>query len=257
MKLHILGAHNVASRDTRPASLVVDGVLALDAGSIASGLTFEEQRAIRAVLLSHRHFDHLRDLPLLGQATRDVGATVDVFGIADTVDAVKAHLLNDVIFSDFTRKPSPEAPKFRLRTVQTGKPFAVAGDYGVVAMPVVHSAPAVAYVVEREGRRVLYTGDCGGGLPAFGALPPVHLLVSEVNYPNRLEAKAHENGHYTPTLLSKDLAALRKRWRTLPRVLVVHMVPAYEEEIRDELTEVAANLPVDITPAHEGMMLWV
>lgn len=39
-----------------------DGVIALDAGGLTRSLTFDEQLAVEAVILSHRHFDHIRDL---------------------------------------------------------------------------------------------------------------------------------------------------------------------------------------------------
>jgi len=47
-------------------SLLVDEELAIDAGSLASGLTFEEQARLSAVLLSHGHYDHVRDVPAVG-----------------------------------------------------------------------------------------------------------------------------------------------------------------------------------------------
>ena len=59
MDLRILGAHNMESKDTRFESHLIDGVLALDAGGLTRALSFEERRGIRAVLLSHRHFDHV------------------------------------------------------------------------------------------------------------------------------------------------------------------------------------------------------
>ena len=62
MQLRVLGAHNMESRDTRMECHLIDGVLALDAGSLARALSFEEQRGVRAVLLTHRHFDHIKDL---------------------------------------------------------------------------------------------------------------------------------------------------------------------------------------------------
>ena len=81
MRLRVLGAHNMESKDTQMECHLIDGVLALDAGSLARALSFEEQRGVRAVLLSHRHFDHLRDLLPLGITLWNTGLTVDVYGI--------------------------------------------------------------------------------------------------------------------------------------------------------------------------------
>ncbi len=84
MLLRILGAHNMESIDTRMECHLIDGVLALDAGSLARSLSFEEQRGIRAILLSHRHFDHLRDLLPLGITLLHTGLSVDLYGLKET-----------------------------------------------------------------------------------------------------------------------------------------------------------------------------
>ena len=46
MQLRILGAHNLESKDTRMECHLIDGVLALDAGSLARALIFEEHREL-------------------------------------------------------------------------------------------------------------------------------------------------------------------------------------------------------------------
>ena len=65
MKIKVLGAHNTESRSTRFMNLLVDNVLALDAGGITSSLSFRDQMRIKAVLLTHGHYDHIRDIPSL------------------------------------------------------------------------------------------------------------------------------------------------------------------------------------------------
>ena len=63
------------------ASYVIDGKLALDAGSLIRALTFEQQRQVKAVILSHRHFDHTRDLATLSVLARNSDMSVDIYGI--------------------------------------------------------------------------------------------------------------------------------------------------------------------------------
>ena len=46
MRVRVLGAHQLETRDTRLTSFLIDGVLAVDAGSITSGLTLEEQKSV-------------------------------------------------------------------------------------------------------------------------------------------------------------------------------------------------------------------
>ncbi|UCH43884.1 MAG: MBL fold metallo-hydrolase [Dehalococcoidales bacterium] len=42
---------------------MVDNILALDAGAITSSLSLADQQKIQAILLTHQHYDHIRDIP--------------------------------------------------------------------------------------------------------------------------------------------------------------------------------------------------
>jgi ribonuclease BN (tRNA processing enzyme) len=62
MEIRILGAHNVESATSKLVSLLVDDVLAVDVGSLTSSLSLEEQQKVSNILLTHCHYDHVRDL---------------------------------------------------------------------------------------------------------------------------------------------------------------------------------------------------
>ena len=55
MNIRFLGVHNNESKDVRPACLLIDNFLAIDAGGLTSSLTFPEQLAIKALLVTHHH----------------------------------------------------------------------------------------------------------------------------------------------------------------------------------------------------------
>ncbi|TES84305.1 MBL fold metallo-hydrolase, partial [Candidatus Aerophobetes bacterium] len=61
--VRFLGTHNAESRNTRLVSFLIEDILAVDAGSLASELSFPEQEKIKAILLSHGHYDHIRGIP--------------------------------------------------------------------------------------------------------------------------------------------------------------------------------------------------
>jgi len=52
MNIRFVGAHNSESKDVRPVCLLIDDVLAVDAGGLISGLSFSEQLAIQALLVN-------------------------------------------------------------------------------------------------------------------------------------------------------------------------------------------------------------
>lgn len=66
MKVQILGAHNAETKEARLVSLLIDDILAIDAGGLTSTLSLAAQQRIRTILITHHHFDHIRDLVTLG-----------------------------------------------------------------------------------------------------------------------------------------------------------------------------------------------
>jgi ribonuclease BN (tRNA processing enzyme) len=102
MNIRILGAHNIESQDSRCISFVIDDVLAIDAGSLTSSLTFPEQQNLKAVLLTHQHYDHVRDIPALGMNFYLYEKTIEIYSIRPVYEVLSAHLLNNVLYPDFT-----------------------------------------------------------------------------------------------------------------------------------------------------------
>ena len=66
MRIRVLGAHNCETRSTRLVTLLIDDILALDAGGLTSTLTVKAQKKLKGILLTHPHYDHIRDIPALG-----------------------------------------------------------------------------------------------------------------------------------------------------------------------------------------------
>ena len=102
MKLKFLGAHNSESKNTRLVSFLIDDILAVDAGSLASELSFSEQKKIKAILLSHGHYDHIRGVP--AYAFNNTGKTTKIFATPQTLKFLSTHLIDGVIYPKFTEK---------------------------------------------------------------------------------------------------------------------------------------------------------
>lgn len=253
MEIRLLGAHNTETSTTRHVSLLVDGVLALDAGGINGALSLAEQDRLQALLITHRHFDHMKDVPTLGLNTLNT-STIDLFAPPSAIDALTSHLMNGVIWGRLWEMPSPEQPSYRLHAVEDGATFQAAG-YQVQALPMPHSVPAAGYLVASGGRSFFYTGDTGPGCGQVWSSFRADLLVVETTYPNRLVDLARLVQHLTPALLRDELMYWRAAIGALPRVLVAHHNPRCEDEIAAELAEVARELDADIGLGQEGMVV--
>lgn len=254
MKLRVLGAHNVETRHTRMESHLIDGILALDAGSLTRSLTQDEFNGIRAIILSHRHFDHVKDLLPLGIAIRNQAVTIDVYAIQDTVDAVTDTLMNGRLFPDFLASPSVDAPTFKMHSVDFYKPFDVLG-YNAMAVPVPHSVPAAGFHVANSDVSLFYTGDTGRGLGDSWEHVAPDVLLTEVTFGNENEAGARASGHLTPKLLMDELSRFNEIHGRLPQVIVSHINPAWEDAVRRELADITEATGQQFTIADADMSL--
>jgi len=252
MDIHILGAHNCESHKLRLPSLLIDGVLAIDAGSLTSSLSFEAQQKLKAVLLTHQHYDHIRDIPTIGMNFYLAQKTIDIYSLQSVYDTLTTHLLNGELYSKFLEKPE-DKPTINFTIIEPGKSVAISG-YNILAVPVKHGVPTVGYqVTSPNGKSVFYTGDTGPGLTDCWNLISPQLLIVEVTASDRFKETAGNGGHLTPALLKQELIAFRELKGYLPPVVTVHMSPGLETEIEAEIAAVAAELKSPITLAYEGM----
>ena len=256
MRIQVLGAHNCESKNTKLVTLLVDNVLALDAGGLTSSLSFEAQLGLKAILLTHQHYDHIRDIPAIAMNALLHETTVSVYSIIAVRDALATHCSDDEIYPDFLKRPA-ENPTIKFTIIQPNEAEQIDG-YSILPVSVNHSTPAVGYqVTSPDGKVLFYTGDAGPGLKECWQHVNPQLLIIEVSAPNRYEDFARKAEHLTPGLLQQELKSFRQLKGYLPPVVTVHMNPIQEEEIKAEIAAVAESLNSPITLAHEGMMLSV
>lgn len=253
MEIRVLGAHNRESVRTGCFSLLVDGRLAVDAGALGSRLTLEEQEAIEAMLLTHQHLDHIKDVPTVGFNTL-FRRSIDVYTSVVVRDALNATLLNPQIWLPLFDFPEG-APCLVFHEARPYEPLSILGSYRIVPVPSHHKPAALGFYVERDGASFLYTCDTGPGfVQLMGDLEP-QLVITEVTLPNAQAELAESARHLTPDRLRGEIDALQARGRPVPRLLVVHVDPRAEQTIHRELAEVAHRTGITIDCATEDQRI--
>ena len=220
-------------------TFLLDGDTALDAGALTEALPLSAQRRIRRVVLTHAHFDHVASLPFLLENLYGRDTPVEVVAPQPVIASLRRHLFNDAIWPDFTRLPSRAKPTLAYRAVPAGRPFR-AGGLTFVALPVDHLVPAYGYLVSKQGKAVLFSGDTmpterlwAHARRARG----LEAIFLEVSFSDAQAAVARASCHLTPRLLPGELT------KAPPRVPVYlyHMKPPSLARIRREVA--ALNEP--------------
>lgn len=252
MEVRLLGAHQGQSKDIGFMSMLVDSKLAIDAGGLTTALSLEEQEGIEAILITHRHYDHIKDLVGLAHNNWQV-RSLHIYCIDDVRSALQAHIFNDVLWPTMSVQMGSYYP-ITWHRVEPGVAFEVLG-YTVTPIEVSHTVPTVGYFVEQGGSSFLYAADTrGDGNPAWAEVRP-DLLIAETTMENANESLAYTFGHMTPFSLGRELRAFHARQGYYPRTICVHINPHQEAQVVRELAELAQELGADVAQGLEGMRL--
>ncbi len=242
MKLSVLGCHGGELPNCRTTCFLVDEVLALDAGALCASLPLEQLCRVDHVVLTHSHFDHVKDLPLLADLVVGRRTTpVTIWGSEACARTLRQSVFNDELWPDFTRLPDPMHPVFQLRSFRAGSTFQ-AGPFEITSIPVCHPVESCGFVVRRGGRALGMSGDTGPTeklWEVLNATKNLKALLLETSFPNHMQALADLSGHLTPQTLAIELKKLRQDGSP---VLLYHLKPAFLAELKAEV----AGLPVRV-----------
>ena len=256
MNIRFLGAHKHESKTTRCVCILIDNLFTIDAGGVTSSLSIPAQRKLKAILLTHQHYDHILDVPMIAMNIYSQGTSINVYCSPIVRDIIETHLLNGRLYPKFQELPAAK-PIIKFISIEPHKHKKVEG-YDILAIPVNHGDTTVGYqVTDKKGKVMFYTADTGPGLTNCWENVSPHLLVTEVTAPNRYEGLATSLGHLTPSLLNRELIRFQEIKGYLPRTIIIHMDPTLERDIETEVAAVAKALGASITLAYEGMQLHI
>ncbi len=195
---------------------------------------------ITHVALTHFHADHIGELPNLIMALRwgqlpPRSEPLTVYGPIGTGDIMEKLA---AVYGAWML--SPGFP-LTFRELQPDEVVRIGESVKLSAHPVPHAAESVAYSIDADGKRLVYTGDTSFDEKVGEWAAGCDLLLTECSLPDSLAIK----DHLTPS----QAGALAQSARTKHLVLT-HFYPPVEQV--DISAEVAEHYKGQLTLASDG-----
>ena len=258
MKIRVLGAHGSdllvdgphGRHICRSVGFLVNDNLAVDAGTLASGLTLDEQQRVTHIILSHLHLDHVKGIPpLVDNISGLIDHKIVVGSLASVLDGMQRHVFNDEVFPNFFNPDGPAKCLLNSQALEPQKEISLTDEITVTPVPVNHTVETAGYIIRDHECAWLYSGDTHltENIWRIAAeTPNLKGLFIEVSFPNAMMEMAVWSKHLTPSLLVEEF---KKVGRPDIPLYVYHMKPSFREQIRRELS--VLDIPA-LTMLQEG-----
>jgi ribonuclease BN (tRNA processing enzyme) len=255
MKIRVLGCSGAIAAGSRTTAFLVDHDVLIDAGTGVGDLGLEELAQIDHILISHSHLDHVLSIGLLADSVLRIRAgagrgPIQVHALPETLDALRTHIFNGVIWPDFTRLPSADHPVLQLVPFKVGQQLQLAGKTFEV-LSAAHTVPAVGFGLQGTNGWWIYTGDTGPNPLLWQRLAEMKVehLVIETAFSDEERQLARISRHLCPAALGHELAFLAGS----VAVHITHIKPGESEAVMAEVSRL--DTPHRIAPLVAGQVL--
>ncbi len=240
MRIRVLGCSGGIGGSLRTTALLVDDDVLIDAGTGVGDLALESLAKIDHIFVSHSHLDHVTSIPFLVDTVCWMrGQPIQVYGIAETLDILRAHLFNWKIWPDFTQIPDGDKPFMVYREVKVGEAVEIRGRR-FTPIPANHTVPAVGYLLDSGRAQLVFSGDTAANDALWAVVngqPNLKYLIIETAFSNKESDIATASKHLCPRTLARELEKMRSR----PEVFITHLKPGEGALTMKEISEAAGR----------------
>jgi ribonuclease BN (tRNA processing enzyme) len=255
MQIRVLGCSGSIAAGSRTTSFLLGDDVLIDAGTGVGDLDLDEMAAIEHIFVSHSHLDHVVSIGMLADSVvrrRRGRPPIVVHALPQTIEALRTHVFNGVIWPDFTRLPSAAAPILAFAPLAVGDRVRIDDARTIEALPAVHTVPAVGYAV--HGGNVgawVFSGDTGPNeaLWAWAAQHEVAHLVIETAFGDDEVEVAQVSAHLCPSLLAGELDRLPASCRRA-QIHITHIKPGEVDAVMRQIQ--AQGRPLRIRALRAG-----
>jgi ribonuclease BN (tRNA processing enzyme) len=246
-----IDAEGRATPEQHLSCFVVDGRVAVDAGSIAIGLCAEERARVRDVIVTHPHMDHVATLPIfIDDLFGFLEEPVRVHATAEVCALLERDVFNGTVYPPFQNFDNGRTRVMQFVPFETGEEFPVAHLW-VKAVAVTHIVPTVGLVLSDGERTIGFSSDTSATEEFWRVVnrePRLDALLIEASFPNSFRKLADASGHLTPEALGLEL---RKLAHEDIDILAMHLKPSFRVRLLEELEALGIPRLTAMVPGRE------
>jgi ribonuclease BN (tRNA processing enzyme) len=235
MEVRIIGSSTDAPRDRQNASsYLINGTVCIDAGCVGFWDSPEQQGAIRHLVLTHSHMDHIATLPiLLENVFHPATEPIHLHATEPTLAVLRDHIFNNHVWPDFfSIRPFGRA-FVTVSQVTPGQMFELEG-LQILPVSVHHQVPTVGYIV-CDGRSTVVFGSDSAPTEEIwrvaATFPEPRSVFIEASFPNSMTRLAELSMHLTPAMVGGECAKMPP----MENVFIIHVKSRFREIIESEL----------------------
>lgn len=234
--IKILGASGSKAKNLNTTSFQIYKDIVIDAGNILNALG-DEARHINHIFLTHSHADHITDLPFIIETFFDKRETpLTIYALEETLDVLKKHSFNDVIWPDFTKIKLLNKNEFSLilKPIKYNEIIKI-HNYSIKAIKANHIVGSCGFVIIKNHQGFIISGDTYINPDIWEEInsnDDIKSLIIECSYPDKLQELAQITKHLTPELIAKGLETIKRKNLS---VFYYHLKPSYKKELLKDI----------------------
>ena len=235
-KITILGAYGTKGSHQETSAFLINDSHVIDAGNLLRSLD-EEAAHIDTVWLTHSHLDHIVDIAYILDSYFTLRSKpLKLMGLPATLEAIKTHFLNDVIWPDFSKIPLSNTDQMSVvyEAIELGVNYKINEFTSIEAFSTTHTVPSCGYIIRKNSSAVLITADTYKNTllcELVTKYPEITALVLECSFPSDMQDLALESLHLTPKLAEEEISCLPRSFK----LYFNHLKPVFVEQIKKEI----------------------
>jgi len=235
--IRILGTNGTKGLEGGTSAFYINAKNMIDAGNLLCPLE-DDVAEIETIWLTHSHLDHILDIAYVLDsyfATRK--KTLVVAALPETIQALREHFFNDVIWPDFEKIYLLDGTSRALgyKEIKIGEAYKLDEKYTIEAFPTDHTVKSCGFKITANEKSVLVTADTyslENVVEMIETDKNIVSLVVECSFPSEMKKLARDSKHLTPQLLFKALKPIEENGINL---YINHIKPINRKIVSEEI----------------------